>query len=157
FLDGAAERPGRRAALSPSPRGAADPAYSGLSGTERRIWFVDRLSPEARSYQVPQIFLVRGALSEQALRRSMDMLAERQEILRTTYPEVDGVPTRQVAECVSIPVRVEDVSALPEAECDAALRTLLTAEIGVRFDLEAGPLTRVLAVTLAPDRHVVLV
>ncbi|MGK4008334.1 non-ribosomal peptide synthase/polyketide synthase [Sorangium sp. So ce1036] len=156
-LDGVEQRPAPVAAFSPSPRGAAEPAYAGLSGTERRIWFVDRLSPEALSYQVPHLFVLRGALSEQALRRSVELLAEQQEILRTTYPEVDGVPRRVVSESASIPVRVEDVSALPGAAREAALRALLEAEIGVRFDLGAGPLTRVLVVSLAAEHHVVLV
>ncbi|MCY1013674.1 amino acid adenylation domain-containing protein [Nannocystis pusilla] len=144
-------------ALSPAPRGAAEPAYDGLSGTERRIWFVDKLAPEARSYQVPHVFVVRGALSEPALRESVKRLAERQEILRTTYPEVDGVPTRTVARSVSIPLRVEDVSALPESAREVALRAHLEAEIAVPFDLTTGPLTRVLVVSLEAEHHVVLV
>ncbi|MFZ6180955.1 non-ribosomal peptide synthase/polyketide synthase [Nannocystis pusilla] len=144
-------------ALSPAPRGAAKPAYDGLSGTERRIWFVDELTPEARSYQVPHVFTVRGALSEPALRESVERLAQRQEILRTTYPEVDGVLTRRVADIVSIPLRVEDVSALSEAARDAALRAHLEAEIATRFDLAMGPLTRVLVVSLGAEHHVVLV
>ncbi|WP_272426882.1 non-ribosomal peptide synthetase [Polyangium jinanense] len=156
-LDGTENRPAPVAALSPAPRGAADPAYADLSGTERRLWLVDKLSPEARSYQVPQMFVLRGALSEQALRQSVALLAERHEILRTTYPEVDGVPRRVVAQSVSIPLRVEDVSALPEAAREAALRALLEAEIGIRFDLGAGPLTRVLVVSMAAEHHVVLV
>ncbi|MDI3289247.1 non-ribosomal peptide synthetase, partial [Polyangium sp. 15x6] len=156
-LDGMEKQPAPVAAVSPLPRGTADPAYAGLSGTERRMWFFDKLSPEALSYQVPQTFVIRGALSEPALRQSVTLLAERHEILRTTYPEVDGLPRRVVAKGVSIPVRVDDVSALPQAAREAALRALLEAEIGVRFDLGAGPLTRVLVVTMAAEHHVVLV
>ncbi|WP_170229880.1 non-ribosomal peptide synthase/polyketide synthase [Polyangium fumosum] len=156
-LDEMAKRSAPVATLSPAPRGAADPAYAGLSGTERRMWFLDKLSPEALSYQVPQMFVIRGALSEPSLRESVVLLAERQEILRTTYPEVDGVPRRVVAQRVSIPVRVEDVSALPEAAREAALRALLETEIGVRFDLGAGPLMRVVVVSVSSTQHVVLV
>ncbi|MFY0534440.1 condensation domain-containing protein [Nannocystis pusilla] len=87
----------------------------------------------------------------------MKQLAERQEILRTTYPEVDGVLIRRVANSVSIPLRVEDVSALSGAEREAALRGHLEAELGARFDLATGPLTRVLVVSLEAERHVVLV
>ncbi|MDI3292175.1 condensation domain-containing protein, partial [Polyangium sp. 15x6] len=156
-LDGMEKRPAPVAALSPAPRGAADPAYADLSGAERRLWLVDKLSPEARSYQVPQTFVIRGALSEPALRQSVTLLAKRHEILRTAYPEVDGVPRRVVAQSVLIPLRVEDVSALPQAAREAALRALLEAEIGVRFDLGAGPLTRVLVVTMATEHHFVLI
>ncbi|MDC0716420.1 non-ribosomal peptide synthetase [Nannocystis bainbridge] len=148
-------RPGP--ALSPSPRGAAAPAYSGLSGTERRIWFVDKLAPKARSYQVPHVFVVRGALSLPALRHSVERLAEQQEILRTTYPEIDGVLMRRVADSASIPLRIEDVSTLPEAIREAALRAHLESEIGTRFDLATGPLTRALVVSLGAEHHVVLV
>ncbi|MFY0534435.1 condensation domain-containing protein [Nannocystis pusilla] len=98
-----------------------------------------------------------SALCAPALRESVRVLALRHPILRTTYPEVDGTPRREVSDDVRIPIRVEDVSSLPEAERDAALRAMLAAEVEARFDLERGPLTRVLAVTTAADRHVVVV
>nr|QDA77045.1 polyketide synthase/nonribosomal peptide synthetase [Jahnella sp. MSr9139] len=156
-VDGTAERPEVGAELRLTTRAAGEPAYAGLSGTERRMWFLERLSPEARSYQVPQAFLVKGSFSEAALRASLAALASRQEVLRTSYPEVDGVPVRAVSEEGNIPVRVEDVAGLPLSEREGAVRALLAAEVGTAFDLEKGPLTRVLVVKQAEDEHVVLV
>ncbi|WP_256254144.1 condensation domain-containing protein, partial [Nannocystis exedens] len=153
--DTRAERPAPQIGLAPPADGEAP--FEGLSGTERRIWFLEKLSPQARSYQIPHVFEVASALCAPALRESVRVLALRHQILRTTYPEVDGTPRREVSDDVWIPIRVEDVSSLPEAERDAALRALLAAEVKARFDLERGPLTRVLAVTTAADRHVVVV
>nr|WP_276604317.1 amino acid adenylation domain-containing protein [Nannocystis pusilla] len=155
LLDSRAERPAPRLGLS--PRADDEAPFAGLSGTERRMWFLEKLSPQARSYQIPHVFEVASALCAPALRESVRALALRHAILRTTYPEVDGTPRREVSEDVRVPIRVEDVSSLPEAERDAALRALLAAEVEARFDLERGPLTRVLAVTTAADRHVVVV
>ena len=155
LLDSTAAAPG--AALRPVPRAPGEPAYPGLSGTERRLWFLHRLHPEARAYQVPQLFGVQGPLDEAALRVSLDALAMRHELLRTTYPEVDGAPRRVVAREASIAVRVEDVSTAPAAAREAGVESLVSAEISTAFDLASGPLTRVLAIRVSDQEHVILV
>ncbi|MDI3292171.1 condensation domain-containing protein, partial [Polyangium sp. 15x6] len=157
LCDTRAEGPAFAPQIRLSPRAEGEAPHEGLSGTERRIWFLEKLSPEARSYQIPHVFEVASAFSASALHESVRALALRHEILRTTYPEVDGTPRRRVSDDVVIPIRVEDLSSLPEAERDAALRALLATEVETHFDLGRGPLTRVLAVKTAADRHVVVV
>ncbi|MGK3987806.1 amino acid adenylation domain-containing protein [Sorangium sp. So ce136] len=156
-VDGTAERAEPGAQLRLMRRAAAEAPYSGLTGNERRLWFLERLSPEARSYQVPHALLIRGEFSEAALRESLIALARRHEVLRTSYPEVDGAPVRVVSEEAAVPVRVEDVSALPLSGRQAAVRALVAAEVGAAFDLTHGPLTRVLVVRQADDEHLVVV
>ncbi|MCB9797022.1 MAG: amino acid adenylation domain-containing protein [Alphaproteobacteria bacterium] len=133
------------------PRQAGEPPCASLSGAERRLWFLERLFPDARSYQVPALLRLRGAVTRSALRESLAQVARAHEILRTTYPEVDGEPRREVSPTPEIPWQIEDLSAHPEPE--AALRSLVESEVARPFDLANGPLTRVLLVRLSDDEH----
>ena len=156
-IDDTGERsPHDGAALRPRARATGEAPHRGLSGTERRLWFLERLYPEARSYQVPLVLRVDGELDEAALRTSLATLARRHEILRTTYPEVDGGPVRAVADEASTAWRTADVSSLPSPEREAALRTLVAEDVAAPFDLERGPLTRVLLIRFAVAEHVVV-
>src|SRR6185436_17439905 len=62
LMDGTAERPAPGASLRMVVRAQGEAAFAGLSGTERRLWFLARMHPEARSYQVPQGVRVHGPL-----------------------------------------------------------------------------------------------
>ena len=157
LLDDAGELPPPGAALRPAPRAPGEHAYAGLSGTERRVWFLERLYPGSRAYQVPHAIRLRGVLDVVALREGLDALARRHELLRTAYPEVDGAPTRVVSVEVHLPLRVDDLRSVPAPQREAAALALVAAEVHTRFDLEHGPLTRVLALRLAEDEHVLLV
>jgi hypothetical protein len=156
LVDGTVERPVVGAELQPRARGIGEPAYAGLSSTERRLWFLHRLTPEARSYQVPQVFRIKGVLKEEALRESLSALAMRHEVLRTRYPEEAGAPVRGVGEEASISLRFEDISGLPAATRETAVRALIAEEVALAFELARGPLTRVIAITTSAEEHVVV-
>ncbi|MDI1433382.1 non-ribosomal peptide synthetase [Polyangium sorediatum] len=157
LVDGTRERPPPAVDLRPRLRAEGEAAYPGLSSTERRLWFLERLHAEARSYQVPGALHIAGPLDVAALRASLFALAARHEILRTTYPEVAGAPVRVVSAEPALSFRVEDLSAQPAEEHEATLRAMAAAEVGAAFDLERGPLTRVIVVRVSAEEHVLLV
>ena len=151
-VDGTATRPEPQVALRPVCHTAGEKPYAGLSSSERRLWFIEMLSPGARSYQVPHVLALRGAFDEAAMRTSLVTLAQRHETLRTTYKEENGAPVRVVLE-TEIPVRIEDVSMLPLATREEAAKALICDEVRATFDLGQGPLTRGLVVRIAEDAH----
>jgi len=63
--------------LEPAPRDIALP----LSFAEQRLWFIQRLAPEDRSYLVPLVVRLTGDLSTAALHQSFTHLMNRHEIL----------------------------------------------------------------------------
>ncbi|MDI1475044.1 non-ribosomal peptide synthetase [Polyangium sp. y55x31] len=156
LVDETVERPERAADVRLHERESGAPPYAGLSSTERRIWFLERLYPDARAYQVPRSFRITGDFDAEALRASLFALSERHEILRTGYPEVSGAPTRVVWDRAAIGFHVVDLSALLDDARDASLRDVFSTEIATPFDLERGPLTRVLVARISADEHVVL-
>ncbi|MFH8769203.1 amino acid adenylation domain-containing protein [Streptomyces sp. NPDC017958] len=66
-----------------------------LSAGQRQLWFLHQLDPDSPEYLLPMAYRLRGTLDADALRRAVDALAARHEILRTRYA-LDGTEPCQV-------------------------------------------------------------
>src|SRR4028118_13088 len=88
-----------------------------LSFSQERLWFLDRLHPEAAAYNVPALFYrLRGRLDEKALRRTLAGLVRRHEALRTTFPEIDGRPVQAIEPPRPFPLATLDLRARARAQ-----------------------------------------
>ena len=147
------------AAIEPARRGAAlDPAgrpvdTAPVSFAQQRLWFLDRLEPGNTFYNVPLAARLTGKLRHGALTRALDALAERHEVLRTRFIEVDGEPLQAIDAASGMPLQRQDLSALPDAQRSAAIREALEREAQTPFDLARGPLVRAGLLQLADDDH----
>ncbi|TCJ99079.1 non-ribosomal peptide synthetase [Nocardia alba] len=81
-----------RPALVAGPR----PEVVPLSPAQQRMWLLNRFDPETGAYNIPIAVRLSGALDRDALRAAVGDLIARHEVLRTVYPDVDGVGTQQV-------------------------------------------------------------
>jgi amino acid adenylation domain-containing protein len=93
-----------------------------------------------------------GDLDHALLERSLILLVERHEALRTTFALQDGVPVQCIASEPRLELRLEDVSGEPQPEESA--RRLCAADAARAFDLHQGPLARWLLVRLGDGDHV---
>jgi hypothetical protein len=68
-----------------------------LSFAQERLWFLHHLLPDDPSYNELMAVRLKGSLSPEALEWSAGQIALRHEVLRTTFPAVDGhgVPVPQ--------------------------------------------------------------
>ncbi|MEV5988020.1 amino acid adenylation domain-containing protein [Streptomyces sp. NPDC052051] len=128
-----------------------------LSAMQRRLWFLERLTPGTTAYVVPAAVRVRGALDRDLLRAAVTELVHRHESLRTTFAERDDTPVQVVAERVTVEIPEEDLRALPAAAREAACQERIAAEISAPFDLTAGPLLRMRLLRTADDEHILVV
>ena len=142
-LDGMPIRP-----LTPQKR----PDRIPLSLAQQRMWFVNRLNPDAADYNIPLGLRLRGSLDESSLTAALMDVIERQEILRTVYPDSVQGPYQKI---------------LPVSE---AVPQLITRTVGSEdellemcvelategFDVTAAPPLRAMLLEIAPDDHVVL-
>ncbi|PZF57866.1 non-ribosomal peptide synthetase [Curtobacterium sp. MCSS17_008] len=67
-----------------------------LSPNQARLWFLNRLDPTSTDYSVLLQATFRGDLDTDAFAHAVDDVIERHEVLRTTYPEVDGRPVQRI-------------------------------------------------------------
>ena len=80
------------------------------------MWFLDRLEPGKAVYNMRALAVrLRGALDLPALRRALDEIVGRHEILRTTFGSVDGDPEQVVGRRAPASFALIDLSDRPEA------------------------------------------
>lgn len=80
-----------------------------LSAGQARLRFLNRLDPQSPEYNVVLGLRLAGELDREALSAALDDLLERHQILRTTYPDVDGQPVQQIQPTPSGVLRVGSV------------------------------------------------
>jgi amino acid adenylation domain-containing protein len=127
-----------------------------LSFAQQRLWFLDRLSPEAGVYKMFRSLRLAEPLDVAALGGALSEVVCRHESLRTCFPMVDGTPVQRIAEAAPVALPVVDLSGLLPEVRSAELRRLARAESGRRFDLERGPLLRAVLVRSDPEVHALL-
>ncbi|THC44765.1 non-ribosomal peptide synthetase [Streptomyces sp. A1499] len=111
------------------------------------------VGPNHAHHAVITAFRVRGELDATALRRALDDLVRRHDILRTRYVQ-QGSATRQFADGrPQWPLDTVELRAFAEAEQRERLHALLTAETKKTFRIEDGDLVRGLLVRLADQEH----
>ena len=118
-----------------------------VSFAQERVWFLERLVPEAGVYNVPVRLLLEGALDAEALRRSVEAVVARHEALRTVYIEVDGAPMQRI-----LPPKRFDLRVV--AATEGEMMEDVDRDAWEPFDLERGPMIRATLYRLGPDEHV---
>jgi hypothetical protein len=122
-----------------------------LSFSQRRMWFFSQWAPDCPLYGLRVALRCEGVLDIVAFRSALRAVAARHEILRTTFTEIDWCPVQVIAPEARWPMTVVDLTSLPLAARDTAVRELLDAEVGCGFDLARGPLVRARLVLLRSD------
>jgi amino acid adenylation domain-containing protein len=127
-----------------------------LSFEQERLWFLDRLQPGSTAYNVPMAWRLAGALDGPALERALAEIVRRHEALRTVFRQADGAPVQMIAPFAGFALPVEDLSALGDADREAAARQRAEDDARRTFDLSAGPLFRAALLRLGEEDHVLL-
>lgn len=128
-----------------------------LSFAQERMWFLYRLSPEAAAYNIPASVRLHGPLNKAALRWAVGELVRRHESLRTTFAQVDGQPRQMIHDSLEPLWAEEDVRRLPADMREPQAFEAATAEARRPFDLERGPLLRILLIQVGDEDHVLVV
>ncbi|MCA9737285.1 MAG: amino acid adenylation domain-containing protein, partial [Gemmatimonadetes bacterium] len=137
---------------APPPHDAPAGPAPGLTASERRIWTGQRLDPAAPLYNMALAITIEGALDVPRFQRAFARLVEETDALRTTFPERNGQPERQVH---ASPSGTLDIEHWPLAQVDDdAVAQRLAARTRRLFDVATGPLFDSVLVRRAPDLHV---
>ncbi len=92
-----------------------------------------------------------------ALRRSLNEIVRRHEVLRTSFPSSDGEPRQHIHEYGELRPDIIDLMQSDEAEREQKLEEELREEARRGFDLSSGPLIRAKLIRMSEDEHVLMV
>ena len=141
----------------PALRRVARNGSAPLSFAQQRLWFLDQLQPNSSLYNLPMAVRLSGLINSEALRKAINAIAHRHEILRTRFVNEVAAPVQVISEKITIELPTVDLTSHPESQREEMLQQLLRQETGRSFDLSSDLLLRVLLVQLASDEHVLLV
>jgi acyl transferase domain-containing protein/acyl-CoA synthetase (AMP-forming)/AMP-acid ligase II/acetylornithine/succinyldiaminopimelate/putrescine aminotransferase/alpha-ketoglutarate-dependent taurine dioxygenase len=126
-----------------------------LSFAQQRLWFLSQHDVIGAAFNMSGALRLRGALDVGALREALREVLRRQEILRARVSlGVDG-PMQTIADLYEPELSRVKLNNLHAAEQEAAWQSVARTEALAPFDLERGPLLRLVLIELR-DEHVLL-
>jgi len=131
-------------------RAPSGPTRLQASLLQQRLWPYER-NPDPERFQLrgEGAVLLRGAFDAEALQKALNLLAERQEVLRTRFEEVSGILS--VVTSPQTAIQIERLTAA-DTQSAKAIVEQFTRKV---FDLASPPPMRVALISL-PDSEFVL-
>ncbi|TQC34206.1 amino acid adenylation domain-containing protein, partial [Rhodococcus sp. WS7] len=125
---------GARAALTAMVR----PERIPLSLAQQRMWFLNRFEPGSAVNNIPVAIRLSGSLDVAALQAAVSDVVARHEILRTVYPEVDGVGFQEILSADRVELDLSPV-AVSESDVVGAVSEFLSAgfDVAVKVPVRA--------------------
>ncbi|NJP07245.1 MAG: SDR family NAD(P)-dependent oxidoreductase [Chloroflexaceae bacterium] len=128
-----------------------------LSFSQMRFWVLQMARPNDSFYNIQQRFQIIGSLDTNVLEHSLNILIERHEVLRTTFPLVNGQPVQAIADHSTITLDIRDVQDIHPDDQPAEMEYIIRTEVERPFDLATGPLMRILLLHQAADTWLLVV
>lgn len=138
--------------IRPVPR--TDPLP--LSFSQERVCFIQQLNPTNISYNYQTILRFTGLLDVTVLERSLSEIIRRHEILRTTFPQVEGSLVQRIHPAWIVILPLVDLRGVAEDEQECAAQHVIHEEIRKPFDYTQLPLIRWKLLQLSTTEHILL-
>jgi amino acid adenylation domain-containing protein/non-ribosomal peptide synthase protein (TIGR01720 family) len=123
-----------------------------LSHGQQALWTLQHVSLDSTAYNVSIAARIHGEVDAGALRRALAALVQRHPMLRASFPSRQGTPVCVVQERAEISFRIVDGTSWSEEMLHARLQE----EAWTTFDLESGPLLRVILLERSARDYVLL-
>jgi amino acid adenylation domain-containing protein/non-ribosomal peptide synthase protein (TIGR01720 family) len=133
----------RHAGITPRRRDGGD---APLSVDQERLWFVQQLDPESPIYNIYNARRCRGRLAVPPLVRALNEAVRRHEVLRTTFPAVDGKPVQRIAPRLEAGIPLVDLRALPGGRREPEAARIAAGTVRAPLRIDRLPLFRTLLI-----------
>ncbi|HEY9028660.1 MAG TPA: condensation domain-containing protein, partial [Burkholderiaceae bacterium] len=129
-----------------------------LTVAQERIRFLEELQPGRVLFNTPSAHRLTGPMDVALFEKALREVVQRQSVLRTRIGvSDDGLGhVQRIAESVDFALPFEDLSAIPDAEREAALMSRMQAIVDTPIAIDQAPLFRVALYKLAADQHAFL-
>ncbi|MDZ8023961.1 MAG: amino acid adenylation domain-containing protein [Nostoc sp. DedQUE11] len=128
-----------------------------LSFAQQGLWFINQLTPNTPTYNIPIIISFKGCVNLTALQDSLNEIIRRHEALRTSFKLVDGQPVQFINQAVPLILDVEDLRSLSDSDCIQQAKRLAREFAQQPFDLSAQSLVRAKILHLNDKNYQLLV
>ena len=128
-----------------------------LSFAQQRLWFLNQLEGNSPAYNMPMALRLIGRLNLAFLEQALCEIVRRHEVLRTSFPSIEGKPTQVINPEANLLFKIVDLSTTDETERDTQLQQSLQQEITKPFNLETGPLIRSNLWQISSNEYLLLV
>ena len=123
------------------------------SFAQQRMWFLEQLEPGKATFNIAYTMQIQGKVNVDAIADSLNLVAERQDSLRTSFAMADDTPIQVIHESVRVPLRRVDLTTLDRNLRQSEARRLIAEDANQPFDLSQAPLARALYLKLADEDH----
>jgi len=118
-----------------------------LSFSQQRLWFLSQLE-ETAAYNLSSAIRIEGPLLHERIEAALSEIVRRHEILRTTFPGLNGLPSQHIEP--HAPVSLSLLEASSEDEAADQIQFLAAQP----FDVATGPLFRAVLYRVRSDLHI---
>ncbi len=123
---------------------------------QERLW-EQNSNDGPEGLNVAMRWLVNGRLSHTAAEGALQSIAQRHEILRTCFREIEGRPVQIISPASPLTLSEIDLSALPADKGTERAEEIAKAEAIAPIDPRQAPLLRATLLRLGPDRGMLLI
>ena len=137
-----------------TPRDAGAPIP--LSFSQERLRFLSELDPNDHIYNMQGAVRLTGSLNPSILRRALNTIVMRHEVLRSRYPIIDGVIQPVIESDLTLNMPMIDLTDMAPDYREDEVQRIARSDARQRYDLSKGPLIRAKLIKCAEDDHVLL-
>ncbi|MBL6449168.1 amino acid adenylation domain-containing protein [Fulvivirga sp. 29W222] len=134
---------------------AQQPFYE-VTYAQKRLWILDQLEENQITYNMPSAYKVNGALDTEMFKAALTTVVNKHEILRTTFVNVEGHPKQKVHENVDFQHCYSQIDLSEKEDQQGEIKRIADHEWNKPFDLEEGPLFRVILLLLGKEEVIIL-
>ncbi|MEU1985414.1 amino acid adenylation domain-containing protein [Nocardia sp. NPDC019395] len=128
-----------------------------LSSGQRRAWFLQTRDPADTTLNIRIVYRLRGPLDGERLCAAVRSVAERHDILRSTYGlDTNGEPYQEVRADLPFQWQEQDLSALAADPARRRVEVLTRRALARPFDLAGETPLRVMLMRRGADEHLLL-
>jgi amino acid adenylation domain-containing protein len=127
-----------------------------LTFAQERVWLIQQLDPGSVAYQFEAALRFRGELRVDLLEHCLHELVDRHEVLRTTFPAVDGRPVQRVHPIGIVALETISLDHLDRDEAEEAVERWRRETADQTLDLDRLPLVRWTLFRISAVEHVLL-
>ena len=124
-----------------------------LSFAQQRFWLLHQFEPTSSANNMPVVLHLTGKLDILAWERSLTEIVRRHEILRTTFPLVDGQPHQAIAQNVTVTLPIADLRHLPADLRDKAALEVATTVARQPFNFDSELMLHVKLIQLQDEEY----